>query len=219
MKTATCIIAITLSGASLFAQRSITIPQYATIFEAPAERPDALVKIFSNLGPSTNAYLPGGYYVLGPNNSLQPGTNQFLGLPFKPAQSSHAQALQAAVSWCSTACSGITSAGANQVNLSLYADNGSGLPGTLLAGPVTVKNLPTFGTCCTIAKASIPSTALTAGTQYWIVADTPASGTGSNSVDVWNSIPQLLGGVNVGGSWFQNQNNLMPAGGVFGTIP
>lgn len=209
MKTTTiCFIALTLCAASLHAQKSTAAP-WTHFTEANAQSPDALVKIFSNLGPSTMAYIANGYYVAGPLSAL--GSSQFIALPFKPAMASHAMQLRAAVAW--------NSLGANQVNLSLYND-ASGVPGTKIAGPVTVKSLPTFGTCCKVAAGTITSTALTAATQYWIVADTPATGTGSDSEDVWNAVNQLnIAGNVAAGGWFAFAANLIPAGAVYGSIP
>jgi len=213
MKTTTiCIVAITLCSANLFAQKTAQAPREAIIFTgATQEAPDAEVKIFSNLGSSTAAYFNQGYLVLGPSNTLG-DPSQSIGLPFKPAKASHAQTLEAGIQWYSS--------GANQVRLSLYSD-ASGVPGTKLAGPITVKNLATFPACCAVAKATIPSTALTAGTQYWIVADTVATGTGDDFAGVWNAagnqtqIASDLGGA--GYTAFPPSN--IPAGAVYGTIP
>jgi len=209
-KTTMLVITIALSGASLLAQQAKLAPPVPAVtrFEAPMQAaPDTLVKIFSNLGPASAAYVASGYYVAGPVSAL--GQSQFMGLPFTPAKNSTAQQLRAAISWNAT--------GANRVRLSLYSDAG-GVPGTLLAGPVTKANLPAFGTCCTIVTATIPATALTAGTQYWIVADTVATGTGSDSEDVWNSAPQWIAADVAGGGWFNFVDN-NPAGAVYGTIP
>jgi hypothetical protein len=210
-KTMLFVISLTLCGASLFAEEAKVAPPNpgGTRFVGVGEAvPDTLVKIFSNLGPSTAAYDATGYYVAGPLSVL--GSSQSVGLPFKPAKASHAEQIRAGISW--------NSAGANQVNLSLYSD-ASGVPGTLLAGPVTVTSLPTFGTCCKLAIANIPSTALTAGTQYWIVADTPTSGTGSDFEGVWDAAPKIIIGADVNaGGWFSFPANV-PAGAVYGTIP
>src|SRR5450755_1283125 len=115
-------------------------------------------------------------------------------MPFKPKANAHVSQIRAAVQY--------SGSGVNQVNLSLYSDV-SGAPGVLLAGPVTVKNLPTFFTCCELATANIPSTAVTAGTQYWVVADTPSTGTGSDFYGVWAFVPpsKSLVGADLGGGW------------------
>ena len=112
--------------------------------------------------------------------------------------------------------------GANQVNLSIYADSG-GVPGTLLAGPVTVTNLPSAGTCCLLAVATFSPLAITGGTQYWVVADTPLSGTGSDFSGGWAAVikPDLPMATNCGScsGWFSFNANGLAAGAVVGTIP
>jgi hypothetical protein len=119
-----------------------------------------LTTIFSNLGPtSTNAYNDTtGYYVLGPDNSVGL-PEQWIGVPFVAAANAHVQQLQVAVGWIS---------GTPLVNVGLYSDN-AGTVGTLLASGHSV-TIPAFGTCCQLVTVNITSTAITAGTQYWIVS-------------------------------------------------
>lgn len=119
-----------------------------------------LTTIFSNLGPTTtNAYNDTtGYYVLGPNNSVGL-PEQAIGVPFVAAADSHVQVLQVAVGWIS---------GTPFVNVGLYSDN-AGAPGTLLASGHSA-TIPAFGSCCQLVTVNIASTAVTAGTQYWIVS-------------------------------------------------
>jgi len=213
-KTLTILCVVALCSTALIAQNGMrmskTTEKAAVV--VPAAQPDVTLKqLFSNAGTKTHAYTDTvGWAVSGPASSS--GT-QFVALPFKVKAASTAYQLQAAVQYKGT--------GANQVNLSLYSDN-SGAPGTLLGGPVTVTSLPNAGTCCTFATANLPSTvSLTAGTQYWIVADTPASGTGSDFVGVWDFVTVApLNSSNKGSGWVSftgyEQN---PVGRVFGTIP
>jgi len=105
------------------------------------------------------------------------------------------------------------------VNLSIYND-ASGAPGTLLAGPVTVTNLPSFGTCCTLAIAYFSPVAVTGGTQYWVVADAPASGTGSNFAGIWDYAARVFPvAFDEGAGWVASSADALPAGEVLGTIP
>ena len=53
------------------------------------------------------------------------------------------------------------------MNVGLYSDN-AGVVGTLLATG-HASTIPVFGTCCQLVTVNIKSTAVTAGTQYWIV--------------------------------------------------
>lgn len=212
-KTAMFVFAIALCGASLQAQKPKTV-EYEGVarFDAPAVEPATLQKIFSNLGPATAAYQGSAWSLNGPNSIA--GSSQFIAMPFKPKANAHVTQVRAALQWNSN--------GANQVNLSLYSDVG-GAPGVLLAGPVTVKNVPVYFTCCKLAIANLPSVAVTAGTQYWVVADTPSTGTGSDFYGVWSFIPPsklLVGADLAGGGWFSFQATTQePAGAVYGSIP
>jgi hypothetical protein len=179
----------------------------------PQEAPAALKKIYSNLGKSkTDLYTDNaGWYVAGPNAVDQPW--EFIAMPFTPKSNSHVSQVQAALLY--------DSSGANQVNLSIYGDTG-GAPGTLLAGPVTVTNLPTYPFCCTLAVANFSPVAVTAGAQYWVVADTPLTGQGSDFEGNWQFVvATILQGANVPPfGWYSfDVGPEQAAGEVLGTIP
>ena len=110
--------------------------------------------------------------------------------------------------------------GANQVNLSIYGDAG-GIPGSLLAGPTTVANLPDAGPCCTLAIANFTPLPVTGGTRYWVVANAPLTGQGSDFVGVWDWDYKIMlfGGTNGVNGWFGENADTLPAGEVLGTIP
>jgi hypothetical protein len=167
--------------------------------------------IFSNLGPSTNAYYDGnGWLVCGPSSSLD--ESQWIGLPFIPAQNSTVTKISVSV--------GYDGSGANQFILSLNNDS-SGSVGTVIEQK-TMKNLPTFGTCCTLVtwKLKTPQP-VTAGTQYWVVASTPTSGTGDDTLAAWAfSIYDWFDYNIESGGWTGSFGFTgIPAAGVFGTIP
>jgi hypothetical protein len=87
-------------------------------------------------------------------------------MPFTPATDATVYSVQAAVAWMG---------GANSSLISLNADAG-GLPGAALeTWPVT--GLPKFvGSCCYVpAFYSTSGVAVTAGTQYWVVAGTTSA--------------------------------------------
>jgi len=211
-KIAMFVFAIMLCTASLYAQKPKTIDYAGRIGAPTVDEPAVLTKIFSNLGPATAAYAGSAWLLTGPLSAS--GGSQFIAMPFTPKQNAHVSQVRAAVQY--------NASGANQVNLSLYSD-ASGAPGTLLAGPVTVKNLPTFYTCCKTANASFPAVAVTAGTQYWIVADTPTTGTGSDLEGVWCFVPPtkiLVGADENSGGWFNfASGSNEPAGAAYGSIP
>jgi len=199
---------LTLSAQTRRPPRIVHTPEKSSIHVPPQEAPAGLKMIYSNLGSKTDLYNDlSSWYVAGPG---QNGYSEFEAIPFTPKSNSHVSRVEAAIHYFS---------GANQINLSLYGD-ANGVPGTLLAGPVTVTNLPAPGTCCTLAVADFTPVAVTAGTQYWIVADTPLTGTGSDFTGGWSFVHKIVpfaSGGNFG--WFANSANALPAGAALGTTP
>lgn len=217
-KTLMFVFLMMLSSAMLVAQakhngRMTTTKEKSAIHTPSQEEPAGLKKIYSNLGKSkTDRFLDtNGWTIAGPNAGI--GVVQYIGLPFTPKSNSHVSQVQVAVEWVT---------GDNQVNLSLYTDAG-GVPGTLIAGPVTVTNLGVFGTCCQLAVANFPSTAANAGTQYWVVADEPSTGPGSNTWGAWAFVPTLFPFAffnPANGGWLAADGaSAEAAGAVYGSIP
>jgi hypothetical protein len=207
---------LALCSLPLFAQtgerpRFVHTTEKSTIHVPPEETPATLTKIYSNLGSKTDLYDDvGGWAIDGPG-CCGGGYYDSAAIPFTPKSNSHVSGVGAAVEY---------DTGANQVNVSIYGDT-DGLPGTLLAGPVTVINVPEDGTCCALAVAKFPSVALTGGTQYWVVVGTALSGTGSDFQGVWHSVAKIVPiAFQVdAGNWFADSANLLPAVEVLGTIP
>ena len=215
-KTIALLFTIALSGVSLQAQLKTVHKDNPTFVGAAQAAPAALQKIFSNLGPSTSAYDSTGWYLAGPDSCSTPGSCYYdlLGMAFTPTADATVKQVRAAIQYEYSA------SGANQIDFSLYSDNG-GVPGTLLAGPVTVTNLPEYGTCCTLAVASFTPVAVTGGTQYWVVANTPLTGTGSDFAGEWNMVAKIvpMAFAADGSGWWASTANDLPAGEVLGTIP
>ena len=212
---------LTLCGTALLAQEPATAPKTLHTTEkskvhVPAAAPAGLVTIYSNLGPSTNTYNDTfGAVVAGPASTA--GISFAYALPFTPKSNAHVREVRAAMSYLEG------TGGANQVNLSIYSD-ASSVPGTILAGPLTVNNLPAFGTCCALGSATLTTPLpVTAGTRYWIVADTPTTGTGDDFYGVWDFVypKPFLQASNVGGFlWSPTYGGYQEAAaGVFGTTP
>ena len=202
---------LTLLAQTRKSPRTAHTTEKSAIHVPPDDVPLGLIKIFSNLGKSnTDLYLDHhGWLVLGPNSVDKP--REFIGMRFTPKFNSTVYQVRVAVQYFGS--------GANRVNLSVYGDS-NGTPGTLLTGPVTVTNLPVFGTCCTLAVANFNPVAVTAGTQYWVVADTPLTGAGSDSTDAWDFVvPAIPQGFNNGSGWYSLNVNEPVAGEVKGTIP
>jgi len=206
---------LALGNLALFAQtdapRPVHTPERSAIHVPPQEAPEVLKAIYNNLGPSkTDLYNDtDAWTISGPNSDV--GFALSLALPFTPKSDAHVSQVQLAVQYFS---------GTNQVNLSIYGDT-NGAPGTLLAGPVTVKNLPAAATCCLLTVANFTPLAVTAGTRYWVVADTPMTGTGSDFDGSWDWVakPIILLAGNHGSGWYGFNGDALPAGEVLGTIP
>jgi len=179
----------------------------------PQEAPQDLTTIYSSLGTDPkNLYNNiDTWLVAGPNSGA--GLSAFIALPFTPESNSHISEVRAAVLWYGD--------GAEQVNLSIHADH-KGHPGKLLAGPVTVTNLPKAFTCCQLAIANFSPLSVSGGTQYWVVADTPLSGQGSDFLGEWAGavypVLPLSGNADQTG-WVTFNGNGLPAGDVLGTVP
>jgi hypothetical protein len=193
--------------------RAVHAKQSPGVHVPAQEIPEGLITIYTNLGPKTDAYLGTDGWDITGFNSFGGSSSAFeIALPFTPKSSSHLSQVRAALQY--------NGSGSNQVDFSIYSDAG-GTPGTLLAGPVTVTNLPHFPSCCTLAVANFTPLAITGGSQYWIVANTPASGPGSDFVGVWNWNHKTLpfAGSNGVNGWFAEIGDTWPAGAVLGTIP
>ena len=200
---------LTLASGVLFAQS----PKIAhTVHTGPITKtqntPSGLQVIFSTIGPnSSNAYNDTtGYYILGPSNSVGL-SEQAIGAPFTPKANAHVTNLYVAVGWIS---------GTKLINVGLYSDSG-GTVGTLLASAQS-SAIPAFGACCQVVSVSIPSTAVSAGTQYWVVA----SSDDTNAPDFTgvyeaSNLANIAGDVGLAG-WFSFTTNF-PAAAAKGTIP
>jgi hypothetical protein len=215
-KNLMCLWLLTLCNLASFAQigkpvkRIVPPTEMSEIRVPPPEIPAGLKTIYSNLGKKTDLYTGAYWLVSGPNS----GFNQFIAMPFTTKSDSHVSQVDVAVLYAGK--------GANQVNLSIYADSGGGYPGTLLAGPVTVTDLADEDSCCTLAVASFSAVAVTAGVQYWVTATTPLTGTGSDFFGGWNFTGKAsleLGLDFDDDGWFATGSDELPAGEVLGTIP
>jgi len=213
-RTLCSLFVLTLASGTLLAQTfQLQKPRVAhtkpSPFVMPAEDPVPGLKIiYSNLGPTpTNNYNDTtGYYILGPSNSVGL-PEQWIAFPFTAKASSHVSRLSVAVGWIS---------GTKSIIVGLYSDN-AGQVGTALA-TATTTHIPTDATCCGLATVNIASTAVTKGTQYWIVV-TSDDTNAPDFTGVWQSSnnADTAGDVGLGG-WFTFSNN-WPAGSASGTIP
>jgi hypothetical protein len=206
-----CLFVMTLASGVLLAQDGLkvahTTPSHS-VTPYKSSDPAGIKTIFSNLGPNaSDEYNDAtGYYVLGPDNSVGL-SEQWIALPFTPKANAHIVGLQVAI--------GLES-GTSLVDVGLYSDS-SGTVGTVLASGHST-NIPAFGSCCQLVGVPITPTAVTAGTQYWVVA----SSDDTNAPDftgVFEASNQsnIAGDVGEAG-WFTFSGNV-PAVAVKGTIP
>jgi hypothetical protein len=160
------------------------------------------VPIYSNLGPSNDAFdYTDGYLISGSGSPY--GSQQWVGFPFTPTENHTATEIDAAGFYY-----GNDGQAGNDFNFGIWSDS-SGAPGTELNG-ADVANLPTWtgtsGDCCNTQHATIAPTALTAGTQYWVVLSTDSNGT--NSLGVWDYVYNDANGTlayNQGSGWSTEQ--------------
>lgn len=210
---------LTLCNLTLFGQ-TIEQPRrlhhkgtFAGVHVPPQEAPEGLTTIYSTLGsdPKNLYNYIDTWLVAGPNSVA--GLASFIALPFTPTSNAHISEVRAAVLYYGV--------GADQVSLSIYADS-KGHPGKLLAGPVKVTNLPHAFSCCQLAVADFSSVPVNGGTQYWVVADTPHSGQGSDFLGEWAGAVSpvlMLAGNAAETGWVAFNGNGLPAGDVLGTVP
>jgi hypothetical protein len=207
---------LTLCNLTLFGQsgefsKVVHTAEKSAIHVPPQAAPAGLTIIYTNLGKKGDLYNCCGFILSGPN-SPSGSAFVFTAMPFTPKSNSHVSDVRAAVQYFS---------GTNQIDLSIYNDSG-GVPSTLLAGPVTVTNLPDDGTCCLLAVASFSPIAVSGGTQYWVVANTPLSGVGSDFYGTWQTAGKFIrfaANTATGSGWYAGSADVLPAGEVLGTIP
>ncbi len=109
------------------------------------------------------------------NAQSQAGLQQWIAYPITPKKNTTITEIVEAVGYVT---------GTDSVTIALMSDNG-GAPGAILQQK-TVKNLETFGQCCTVAvdklKTGVP---VTAGTTYWVGAILPSKKQ-ANTWDAFN---------------------------------
>ena len=202
-----CLCTLLLAGSTLLAQVQMVhgIPHSPNVtpLEAPAPQ---LVVLFSNLGPSTNAYDDTqGYFVSGPNTVIG---IQWEAVPFVPKRNATVTQLQVAV--------GYYFSGPRQMIVGLYSDASDSVGAPLAT--VTTTRIPDFGACCKLVTVNITPTAVTAGTQYWLAA-TSDDVNAPDFEGIWAPSTATKTAYNQGGSGWSTSSNIWPAAAVRGTVP
>ena len=205
-----CLFFLMLASGLVLAQHS-SLKVAHTTHTGPIKparlNPAGTMTLYSNLSTPSAAYNDTtGYYVLGLTNSVGL-PEQFIGQPFIAQANAHVTMLQVAVQWES---------GTNMFKVGLYHD-ANGTVGSAMA-TAEAQNAPTFGTCCQLVTVKIPSTAITAGNQYWVVASADdANAEDFTGVFDASNLANIAGDVGDAG-WFSFTTNT-PAVAVKGTIP
>lgn len=157
--------------------------------------PAKLFTIFTNLGKGKNLYTHDvGWDVAGSDSGV---TEEWIAMPFIPKSSAEVTQIAVAVQHNTGA--------PNSFVLSFNQDSG-GLPGKAMHTWL-VKNLPAFGTCCTLDVASdATGLAVKKGIQYWVVARTNSAETKTRNE--WNLASAGIEGPfainnNDGQGWYQ----------------
>jgi len=91
----------------------------------------------------------------------------------------------------------------NSVVLTLYADNGSNEPGTVLATGTGTTSTE-FGFCCGVTTAKISKTSLKAGTPYWVAITTTGKNFEAAGMQVYDEVDNTVyvaGTSNGGSTW------------------
>lgn len=211
-----------LACGTLAAQQTYHVrPQPNQVVTPALPEPPAPAVIYTNFGTPTNLYYAAdGWVVSGPNNTTFVGSENWIAVPFIPKANSHVQQIQAAIGSIS---------GTNNIQLGLMLDTGtngvgviSSPNGTYITGAVkTITSIPPFGTCCTatvLAHFTGAGTAVTAGTVYWVVAQSTT--TGIDFAGAWAFSVDALGNGNTNlGGWASVAVLGGPAMLVKGTTP
>lgn len=213
-----CLAVLTLASVTAFAgqdtKNGVVIinggkEAVATHVQAPAHatvpNSNKLKKIYSNLGTGTDVYYEGeGWTECGPDSGI---CTQWVAVAFTPTANATVTEIEVALGWF---------ANTNAAIISLNKD-ASGVPGKAIH-KWNIKNLYSFGTCCTLDKVkSATGFPVKKGKQYWVVASTTLTSTFGGA---WNFNFQLASGPwansNDQGSTWTMQTSDQPAVGVFG---
>ena len=206
-----CLTMSFLASTCLWAQDSDRIPSVAVTNASPLIRPleakpAGLIKLYSNLGSKTDAYDDNlSWIVFGPGTGLE----QWMAMPFTPTANATVRQIRVAIG---------NEGGTNGVTL-LFSSDAGGKPGKTIH-TWELKNLFTWGGCCSLDLAKTSGIKVKKGTLYWIVAKTNSHN--SDAQDVWAyTWNHATGNIayNVGAGWKPYPNQPLSAYAVFGTKP
>jgi hypothetical protein len=202
-RTLACIAILTIACGTMMAadrlpDRAITVGA-GVIHPMPVEKKPWFKTLYTNLGSSTDAYYStNGWLVAGSASAL--GHEQWIAMPVTLSGNHTLNEIEIALTY--------DNSGTNAAEVVFAADS-SGLPGKTIKS-WDVKNLPTFGTCCTLVvvkdKKGIK---LKANTQYWVIGQTDSKS--ADAYDSWDYTYNLVTGnfaYNIGSGWTSYDSDL-----------
>jgi hypothetical protein len=174
------VVLLTVRGALLGQDTADVSRQTATSVPTSLDESTAgLITIYSNLGPSNNAYDKNhGWFVAGTRTQFA----QWIAMPFHVKEDATITQIKIAMQHGDTGTNGFT--------MTLTEDN-QGLPTGGVRGKWEVRNLPSYGSCCTLKVVhASPGIKVSKGEIYWVVAKTDSTdgGTVDNWPYTWNHI-------------------------------
>jgi hypothetical protein len=193
------------------ASDDVNAPTAMAVAVHPADAPEALEVIFSNLGPRDDPYNTEGQWVAVAGKSSSTDTEQWQAVRFSPKVDVQAKVLAVALQHAS---------GTNLAQIGLY-DNDDILNtvGTLLpGGQGSTSDIPEFDDCCQLAKVTLDGAGVTlfAGKLYWLVVS-PDNTNGASFTGRWRlSKLALSAGMAPPLPW-GNQPGQWPAAEIRGT--
>jgi hypothetical protein len=166
---------------------------------------------YNSLGPNAlDLYNANdGFLVLGANNPQGMGS-QSIAISFTAFANEHVTKVKMPMEYYN-----LGDGAGNTFVVGVWNDN-AGVPGNPIDSVNKVTN-GNFPACCALVNTSFKAggVALTANTQYWVVADTVA---GSTTEAVWNFTYLTFGYSQGGGAWGVGDSTL-PAAEISGTVP
>jgi len=182
------------------------VPSHVSTPSVPSD--PQLVKIYSNLGTGKNVYNGiGGYGILG-KNAGQPWPES-VARGFRPTANHTVTEIDLGITYVQ---------GTNIVVVSLNENDAKNhIPGKALH-TWRFKNLPAFGTCCTLQVAKFAKgIPVKKGLMYWVVVSPDQQF--QDTYDVWNNDANGQQGPfsnNIGSGWEKQSLQQLANFGVFG---
>ncbi len=151
--------------------------------------------LYSNLGTGTNVYYCCEGWTISGTGSV--GFSQTVAEEFQVGQNGSVGTIDVGLGYVE---------GDNSFYVGLYADNGSGIPGSQLGRWDNLSSPETFGNCCLLTTITgISGINLSTGTNYWLVVGPESSS--STTWGAWNFSNSATGNLDYSTDGGQTWNN------------